>query len=78
MQEQTFQLLLNGVPYIVKVAPFEFNAETRFNVSYNGSEEYVFTYDTSVGQYVSISDNGETVPADLELAISQRLYAMAQ
>lgn len=78
MQEQSFQLLLNGVPYLVKATPFEFNTETRFNVSYNGSDEYVFTYDTSVGQFVAIGDDAETIPADLELAISQRLYPMAQ
>ncbi len=76
MQEQKFQLLLNGVPYMVKAKPFEFNTETRFNVSYNGSEEYVFTYDTTVGQYVSIGEDSETIPADLETAISERLYVM--
>lgn len=75
MAEQSFQLLLNGVPYIVKATPFEFNDETRFSVSFNGSDEYVFTYDTNVGQYVSIGDDSDTIPSDLEVAIAGRLYS---
>ncbi|WP_018616023.1 hypothetical protein [Segetibacter koreensis] len=77
MAEQSFQLLLNGVPYEVKAKPFEFNDETRFSVSYNGSDEYVFTYDTNVGQYVSIGDDSDTIPSDLEVAIADRLYSLA-
>lgn len=77
MAEQSFQLLLSGVPYVVKATPFEFNDETRFRVSYNGSDEFVFTYDTNVGQYVSIGDDSDTIPADLEVAIAERLYALA-
>lgn len=77
MQDQSFQLLLNGVPYEVKAKPFEFNTETRFNVTINGSAEYIFAYDTSVGQFVSIDEDAESVPADVELAISERLYALA-
>jgi hypothetical protein len=76
MQEQSFQLVLNGVPYVVKATPFEFNAETRFTVSYNGSDEFIFAHDRTVGQYVSIGDDSGTFPADLETAISERLHAM--
>lgn len=77
MQEQSFQLLLNGIPYIVKAMPFKFNTETRFRVSFNGSDEFIFTYDTSVGQYVAIGDETATIPADLEVAIAERLYSFA-
>ncbi|WP_147205704.1 hypothetical protein [Segetibacter aerophilus] len=77
MQDQSFQLLLNGVPYIVKAAPFDFNGDTRFTVSYNGSDDFVFTYDRTVGHYVAIGDDTDTIPADLEVAIAERLYALA-
>ena len=76
MQDQSFQLLLNGVPYVVKASPFEFNTETRFTVSYNGSDEFVFTYDPTVGQYVAIGEDSETIPADVEVAIAERLYSL--
>ncbi|MDB5249581.1 MAG: hypothetical protein JWQ40_3975 [Segetibacter sp.] len=77
MQEQSFQLLLNGVPYIVKATPFEFNTDTRFTVSYNGSDDFVFTYDRTIGHYVAIGDDSEIIPADLEVAIAERLYTLA-
>ena len=61
---------------MVKATPFEFNTETRFSVSFNGSEEYIFTYDVSLKQYVPIGDDTATIPADLEVAIAERLYAL--
>ncbi|MCW3107789.1 MAG: hypothetical protein JWQ09_2295 [Segetibacter sp.] len=76
MQEQSFQLLLNGVPYFVKATPFEFNTDTRFKVSFNGSDDFVFTYDRTVGHYVAIGDDSETIPVDLEVAIAERLYSL--
>ncbi len=76
MQDQSFQLLLNGIPYVVKASPFEFNTETRFSVSFNGSEEYIFTYDASAGRYVAIGDETSTIPDDLEVAIADRLYSL--
>lgn len=76
MQQQTIQLLISNIPYVVKITPFEFNAETRFTVSFNDSDDYVFTYDTNVSQYVSIGDGTETIPDDLEVAISERLFSL--
>jgi hypothetical protein len=76
MQDQSFQLLLNSVPYFVKASPFEFNGDTRFTVSYNGSDDFIFTYDKTVGQYVAIGEDTGTIPADLEVAIAERLYAL--
>ena len=76
MQDQSFQLLLNGVPYVVKASPFAFNTETRFTVSYNGSEDFVFTYDPTVGHYVAIGEDSETIPADVEVAIAEKLFSL--
>ena len=76
MQDQSFQLLLNGVPYVVKASPYQFNTETRFTVSFNGSDDFVFTYDAAVGRYVAIGDDTATIPDDLEVAISEKLYQM--
>lgn len=76
MAEQSFQLLLNGVPYVVNASPFEFNTETRFAVTFNGSEEFIFTYNAAVGRYVAIGDETATLPDDLEMAIAERLYSL--
>lgn len=75
MQEHNFEILVDRVPYQVKVVPFEFNTETRFRVSYNGSEESIFTWDSSLGRLAPIDDDSATMPIDVESAIAQRLQS---
>ncbi len=75
MQEQSFELLLNGVPYFVKAAPFSFNGETRFKVSFNNSDEHIFTWDSRLGRLAPIDDDAGTIPDDVESAIAGRLMA---
>ena len=73
MQEHSFELLLNGVPYFVKAEPFSFNEETRFKVSFNNSDEHIFTWDSRLGRLAPIDDDAGTIPDDLESAIAGRL-----
>ena len=73
MQESNFEILVDSVPYMVKVTPFEFNAETRFKVQYNGSNEHIFTWDSSIGRLTAIDDDAATIPDNLEVAIAERL-----
>ena len=75
MQEHTFELLVDKVPYQVKVVPFEFNTETRFRVRYNGGDEHIFTWDSTLGRLAPIDDDSATMPDDLETAIAQRLQS---
>jgi hypothetical protein len=75
MAEHTFELLVDKVPYEVSVVPFEFNTETRFRVRYNGGEEHIFTWDSSLGRLAPIDDDAATMPIDLESAIAQRLQS---
>lgn len=73
MQEHSFELLLSGVPYFVKAEPFSFNGETRYKVSFNNSDEHIFTWDSSLGRMAAIDDGAGTIPDDLETAISAKL-----
>ena len=75
MQEQSFQLLLNGVPYFVKATPFEYNTETRYKVRYNEGEEHIFTWDSSLGRLTVIDDDAGIIPDELENAIAGKLQA---
>ena len=75
MQESNFEILVDKLPYQVKVVPFEFNTETRFRVKYNGGEEHIFTWDASLGRLAAIDDDSSTMPDDLESAIAQRLQS---
>lgn len=75
MQGNRFELNVGGVPYAVNVTPFEFNTETRFKVSYNGGDEHIFTWDSSLGRLAPIDDESATMPDDLEVAIAERLQS---
>jgi hypothetical protein len=74
--EKSFNILIDSVPYLVKAVPFSFNGETRYRVSFNGSPEHVFTWDSSVGQLRAISEDSSTIPDNLEIAISEKLQSM--
>lgn len=73
MQTQNLRLLVDGVPYEVTAVPFTFNDEIRFRVSYNGSEDYIFARDVSVGQLTAIGVEALDIPDNLEEAISEKL-----
>jgi hypothetical protein len=75
MAGNTFEIVVGGVPYSVTATPFEFNTETRFRVKYNGSNEHIFTWDSSVGRIRAIDDDASTLPDDLETAIAERLQS---
>lgn len=74
MAEQRFELLIDGVPYAVTAAPFEFNGEARYRVHYNGNE-HIFTWDTRIGRLAPIDDDAADIPDNLEAEIARRLQA---
>jgi len=75
--ERKFNLVVDSVPYIVQATPFKFNGELRYRVSFNGSSEHVFTWDSSMGQLRAIDDEASTLPDNLEEAISEKLQSKA-
>ena len=75
MDAMRFELNLEGVPYLIEARPFSFNTETRFYVTYNGSPEHVFTWDSSLGRLTAIDDDAGDIPDVLETAIAEKLQA---
>jgi hypothetical protein len=75
--ERNFNILVDGVPYMIRSIPFTFNDEIRYRVSFNGSPEYVFTWDSSLGQLRAINDDSADLPDNLEMAISEKLQSKA-
>jgi hypothetical protein len=76
MDTQNFELLLDGVPYMIRATPYEFNTETRFTVTFNGSTEYVFAYDPTLRRYAGLGDEAVDIPDTLEREISDRLFTL--
>ncbi len=76
MQSETFQLLIDGLPYRVTAKPFEFNEGIRCTVNYNGSLDFFFASDSSAKLYRAIDNDGPEVPSGVEIAISRKLEKM--
>lgn len=74
MKKLSFNLLVDGVPYMVKAEPFSFNSEQRYNVSFNGSETYIFAWDEDTLRYAPIGDVAVELSMALEQEIASRLY----
>lgn len=75
MDTVKFEVLIDGVPYFVQAKPFEFNSETRFNVSYNGGEEVLFVWDSSLKRLSAVGDEAIDVPDALVLEIANKLQS---
>jgi hypothetical protein len=73
--ERTLNLVVDDVPYLVKVSPFTFNGESRFYVNINGGDDHVFTWDSELGGLRAIDDNASVLPNTLEEAISKKLQS---
>jgi len=73
MEEQKFDFEIDSIPYEVKVAPFKFNDETRYRVSYNGGKDDIFVWDPAVGRIRAIDDAASTLPDSLGLEISRKI-----
>ena len=77
MQKETLHLVVDKVPYIVKIIPFDFNGEMRFRVSYNEGPEHIFAWDSSLGRVAAIDEDSTFIPDNVEQAIATKLQAMA-
>jgi len=74
--EKSFDLVVDSVPYLVKVSPFTFNDEVRFYISVNDGEQHVFTWDSEVSGLRAIDDGASRIPSALEQEISLRLQSI--
>jgi hypothetical protein len=74
MVPERFELAIDGVPYSFTASPFTYNTETRYKVTYNGTE-HIFTWDSGLGRLAPINDDSSTLPVGLEEAIAERLQS---
>jgi len=74
MADQRIEVRVDGVPYSVTATAFQFNAETRYKVQYNGNE-YIFSWDPSIGRLAPIDADAADIPDNLEEVIARRLVS---
>jgi hypothetical protein len=75
-KRESFQLIVDGVPYLVTASPFDFNGEVRFRVRCNRGEDHIFTWDSSVGRIAAIDDDSSVLPDSVEQAIAEKLQIL--
>jgi hypothetical protein len=71
--EENFDLMVDKVPYSIRVTPFWFNDEKRFRISVNGDNGHVFAWDPDLVGLHALDDDAAVLPDSLEKAISDRL-----
>jgi hypothetical protein len=76
MHSENFNIVVDGVPYIVKSVPFGFNGDMRFRVRCNQGEDHIFTWDSSLGRLAAIDDDSSVLPERVEQAIAERLQSL--
>lgn len=77
MEEKKFEFTVQGIPYEVKINPFDFNSQKRFHVSYNGGPVDTFVWDTEMERFRSIDEDASILPDGLELEISNKIMEMS-
>lgn len=75
---ESFRLVADETPYMVKATPFTVNDETRFRVSFNGSPVHIFVWNNSLQQFRVIAEDSKTIPGKLETAISMELEKVTE
>ncbi len=71
--EENFDLVVDKVPYSIRVTPFWFNDEKRFRISVNDDNGHVFAWDPDIVGLHALDDDAAVLPDSLEKAISDRL-----
>jgi hypothetical protein len=71
--EENYHIVVDKVPYLVRVTPFLFNEEKRFRVSVNGDSGHIFAWDPEIVGLHALDDDASTLPDGLEKAISDKL-----
>lgn len=73
MQSQSFQLMIDEVPYQINAEPFKIHEGVQYKVSCNQSADFTFAWDDNVGQYISIDADNAAIPSNVEKAIAVQL-----
>ena len=74
-KDTTHNIVVDNIPYLVKIAPFTFNEEERFYVTVNNGIQHVMAWDTEMNAYRAVDDNSVELPDGLEVEISNQLIS---
>ncbi len=70
---KTLEMVVDGIPYQLRISPEQFNDERRYRVVVNGDEGHLFAWDADTASLRAIDDDAITLPDSLEKEISKLL-----
>src|SRR5690606_10898033 len=72
-KEKTFDILVDNVPYNIKVIPFNFNEDVRYYASINGGPQHVLAWDSEMTMFTAIDDDSATIPDGVMIELNNKL-----
>lgn len=67
---KNYELVVDNIPYRVKVTPDKFNEEPRFMIEVNGDDGHLYAWDPEQVSLRALDDDAIELPDGLEKAIS--------
>ena len=70
---KTIELVVDNIPYKVKITPEKFNDDPRFFIEVNGDGGHMYAWQPDLLKLNALDDEGAILPGGLEEAISNRI-----
>ena len=70
---QNLEILVDQIPYQVRITPETFNDEKRYHIVVNGDEGHLYAWDPETVSLRALDDDAATLPDGLEKEISDIL-----
>ncbi|HTE23537.1 hypothetical protein [Flavitalea sp.] len=70
---KTVELVVDKVPYQVKITPEKFNDDPRFYIEVNGDGGHMYAWYSDLLKLHALDDEASTLPDGLEQAISNMI-----
>jgi hypothetical protein len=72
-ETRTVDLVVDKVPYLVKITPEKFNDDPRFFIEVNGDGGHMYAWYPDLVRLHALDDEAATLPDGLEAAISNMI-----
>ncbi len=70
---KNLELVVDNIPYQVRITPETFNDEKRYRIVINGDEGHLYAWDSETVSLRALDDDAATLPDGLEKEISNLL-----
>lgn len=76
--ETNFNVLVDGIAYMVAASPIVFNNEKRFSIVVNNGPRDVFAWDKEMKMYKGLDDQSAILPDGLMIEINKKLLEIGK